>query len=72
MRHLEALNREEGLTVVCTLHDVDLIQRYATRLMALRDGRLVYEGDPEGFNAQTFKDIYGEEAEPATGLGAEA
>ncbi|MFQ5527011.1 MAG: phosphonate ABC transporter ATP-binding protein, partial [Thermoanaerobaculia bacterium] len=65
MRHLEALNRDEGLTVVCTLHDVDLIQRYATRLMALRDGRLVYEGDPAGFNAQTFKEIYGEEAEPA-------
>lgn len=68
MRHLEALNREEGLTVVCTLHDIDLIQRYATRLMALRDGRLVYEGDPSGFNAETFKDIYGEDAEPATGL----
>ncbi|MCP4200366.1 MAG: phosphonate ABC transporter ATP-binding protein [bacterium] len=72
MRHLEVLNREEGLTVVCTLHDVDLIQRYATRLMALRDGKLVYEGDPQGFNAQTFKDIYGEEAEPATGLAVEA
>lgn len=68
MRHLEALNRDEGLTVVCTLHDIDLVKRYATRLMALRDGALVYEGDPEGFNAQTFKDIYGEEAEPATGL----
>ena len=68
MRHLEALNREEGLTVVCTLHDVDLVKRYATRLIALRDGRLVYEGDPQGFNAETFKDIYGEEAEPMTGL----
>jgi phosphonate transport system ATP-binding protein len=68
MRHLEALNREEGLTVLCTLHDVDLIHRYATRLIALRDGRLVYEGDPQGFNAQTFKEIYGEEAESATGL----
>ncbi len=68
MRHLEALNREEGLTVVCTLHDIDLIKRYATRLIALRDGRLVYEGDPQGFNAQTFKDIYGEDAEPTTGL----
>ena len=70
MRHLEALNREEGLTVVCTLHDVDLIQRYATRLVALRDGRLVYEGEPQGFNAQTFKEIYGEEAEVSTGLAS--
>jgi len=68
MRHLEVLNREEGLTVVCALHDVDLIQRYATRLIGLRDGRLVYEGEPQGFNAHTFKEIYGEEAEVASGL----
>lgn len=72
MRHLESLNREEGLTVLCTLHDIDLIQRYATRLIALRDGKLVYEGKPEGFNSETFKDIYGEEAEPATGLVEES
>lgn len=70
MRHLEALNRDEGLTVVCTLHDVDLIQRYATRLIALRDGKVVYEGGPKGFNAQTFKEIYGEDAEVGTGLAA--
>ncbi len=66
MRHIEALNREEGMTVVCTLHDVDLIQRYATRLVALRDGRLVYEGRPDEFDADTFRDIYGTDAEPAT------
>jgi phosphonate transport system ATP-binding protein len=68
MRHIEALNRDEGMTVVCTLHDVDLIQRYAHRLVALRDGKLVYEGGPGSFNAETFRTIYGEDAEPATGL----
>jgi phosphonate transport system ATP-binding protein len=72
MRHIEALNREEGMTVVCTLHDVDLIQRYATRLVALRDGELVYEGGPGEFTADTFREIYGEEAEPVAGLVAEA
>ena len=68
MRHIEALNREEGMTVLCTLHDVDLIQRYATRLVALRDGRLVYQGGPGEFTAETFREIYGEDAEPAAGL----
>lgn len=68
MRHIEALNREEGMTVVCTLHDIDLIERYASRVIALRDGRLVYEGKPESFDADTFRRIYGEEAEPARGL----
>jgi phosphonate transport system ATP-binding protein len=66
MRHIEALNREEGLTVVCSLHDIDLVTRYATRLVALRDGRLVYEGSPKDFNHDTFREIYGQDAEPAS------
>lgn len=67
MRHIEALNRDEGLTVLCSLHDVDLVARYATRLVALRDGRLVWQGDPKEFDGETFREIYGHDAEPATG-----
>jgi len=69
MRHIEALNRDEGLTVLCSLHDIDLVARYATRLVALRDGRLVWDGTPAEFDRNTFKEIYGEEAEPASGSG---
>ena len=69
MRHIEALNREEGLTVLCSLHDIDLVARYATRLVALRDGRLVWEGVPSEFDKGTFREIYGEEAEPASNTG---
>jgi phosphonate transport system ATP-binding protein len=69
MRHIEALNREEGLTVLCSLHDIDLVTRYATRIVALRDGRLVWEGSPDTFDRSTFHEIYGEEAEPASTTG---
>jgi phosphonate transport system ATP-binding protein len=69
MRHIEALNRDEGLTVICSLHDIDLVERYATRLVALRDGHLVWEGRPGDFNRDTFKEIYGEDAEPASNTG---
>jgi len=68
MRHIEALNRDEGMTVICTLHDVDLVRRYATRLMALRDGKVVHEGDPKDFDADAFRQIYGEDAEPTENL----
>jgi phosphonate transport system ATP-binding protein len=69
MRHIESLNRDEGLTVLCSLHDIDLVERYATRLVALREGRLVWEGTPAEFDRRTFKSIYGEEAEPASNTG---
>ncbi len=69
MRHIEALNRDEGMTVICSLHDIDLVERYATRLVALRDGRLMWEGKPGEFDRDTFREIYGEDAEPASNSG---
>ncbi len=69
MRHIESLNREEGLTVLCSLHDIDLVTRYATRLIALRDGQLVWQGSPSDFDQKTFKEIYGQDAEPASNSG---
>ena len=63
--HLEGLNQEEGITVLCSLHFLDLVQRYATRVIGLRDGQIVYRGSREDIRAMTdeqFKEIYGEEA----------
>ena len=41
------LPRERGTTVVMVLHDLNLAARYADRLVAMRDGRVVAEGTPE-------------------------
>jgi phosphonate transport system ATP-binding protein len=59
------LNQEEGITVLCSLHFLDLVQRYATRVIGLREGRIVYRGSRADIRAMTdeqFKEIYGEEA----------
>ncbi|MFP4484244.1 MAG: phosphonate ABC transporter ATP-binding protein [Spirochaetaceae bacterium] len=64
--YLEKLNLEDKMTVICSLHYLDLVQRYATRVIGLRDGRVVYEGSREDIRKMTdeeFKEIYGEEAE---------
>jgi phosphonate transport system ATP-binding protein len=64
--YLERLNKEDGITVICSLHYLDLVQRYASRVIGLRDGRVVYRGTGEDIKAMTdeqFKEIYGEEAE---------
>jgi phosphonate transport system ATP-binding protein len=63
--HLESLNQEDGITVMCSLHYLDLVQRYSTHVIGLRDGKVVFEGDNEDIRKMTderFKDIYGEEA----------
>ena len=66
LRYLEQLNKEDGITVICSLHYLDLVQRYATRVIGLRDGEVVYRGTGEDIRRMTdqeFKEIYGEEAE---------
>ncbi|HEX4358057.1 MAG TPA: ABC transporter ATP-binding protein [Pseudonocardia sp.] len=44
---VERLHREMGRTVVMVLHDLNLAARYAGRLVAMRDGRIVADGRPE-------------------------
>jgi len=41
------LNREQGITVLLVTHEPDIAQ-YARRLIKFRDGRVVYDGGPEG------------------------
>jgi len=63
MTYLEQINNEEGVTVLCSLHFLDLVHRYADRVIALNEGRLVFDGLPQEIDDQKFKDIYGRDAE---------
>ncbi|MEW6568250.1 MAG: phosphonate ABC transporter ATP-binding protein [Chloroflexota bacterium] len=75
LQHLERLNREDRITILCSLHYLDLVQRYATQVIGLRAGELVYRGSREDIRRMTdreFKEIYGEEAERIGSLTGEA
>jgi len=64
--YLEKLNKEDGITVMCSLHFLDLVQRYCERVIGLREGRVVFEGskkDIQQLSDERFKQIYGEEAQ---------
>ncbi|MGW4796509.1 ABC transporter ATP-binding protein, partial [Nonomuraea sp. NPDC004297] len=43
---LVQLNREEGRTIAVVLHDLNLACRYAHHLIAMREGRIVAQGEP--------------------------
>jgi len=62
LQYLEQLNKE-GITVICSLHFLDLVHRYATRVVALKDGVKVFEGTAQEIDRAKFKEIYGEEAQ---------
>ena len=66
LKYLEQLNKERGITVLCSLHFQDLVHRYATRAIALKDGIVVFEGLPQEIDDAQFKAIYGQEAERVT------
>jgi phosphonate transport system ATP-binding protein len=63
MQYLEQINQEDGVTVICSLHFLDLVHRYADRAIALNDGLLMFDGTPKAIDDEKFKEIYGKEAE---------
>jgi phosphonate transport system ATP-binding protein len=70
LQYLEMLNQEDKMTIICSLHYLDLVQRYSTQVIGLRQGEIVYKGNRANIRAMTdeqFKDIYGEEAERVGG-----
>jgi phosphonate transport system ATP-binding protein len=72
LQYLEVLNKSDGATVICSLHFLDLVHRYATRVIALKDGVKVFEGLPNEIDRARFKEIYGEEAEEVRATAVEA
>ena len=62
MKYLEQLNKEDGITILCSLHFLSLARTYADRIIALKDGRMEFDGDPDEIDDQRFRDIYGEDA----------
>ncbi|MDP3173543.1 MAG: phosphonate ABC transporter ATP-binding protein, partial [Phenylobacterium sp.] len=70
METLSELNRDDGLTVVVTLHQVDYALRYCRRVVALKAGLVVYDGPPSGLDRDRLVDIYGPEFEDVFWEGA--
>lgn len=68
MDDLQNLNRDLGITVIVNLHSIDLALKYATRIVGLRGGELVYDKPITDVQRGDFDDIY---ARP-NGVGEEA
>ena len=59
MKVLLELN-DEGATLIVNLHDVKIARRFP-RIVALREGRIVFDGPPEQLAAERLEEIYAED-----------
>ena len=59
MELIEDLARKEGLTVVTSMHHMELTRRFATRAIGFCAGRVVYDGEPGGISPQVVTQVYG-------------
>lgn len=61
---LRELNRQQGLTIVTVLHDINLAARYSDHLAVLKDGRLYAIGSPQAvLTKEVIRETFGLEVE---------
>ena len=68
MEILASINREDGCTVIVSLHQVNVALRYCPRTIALRHGQVVFDGPSAGLTPAVLRDLYGAEADELLSL----
>lgn len=63
MEALRNINREDGMTVICTLHHVDTARHYCDRIIGMAQGEIRFDGAPHELTLDHMRDIYGMEGE---------
>ena len=63
MEILARIHREDGCTVVVSLHQIDMALRYCPRVVALHQGRVVYDGPARELTPALLRSLYGMQAD---------
>jgi len=61
MELMVSIAQTRGIPVVVNIHNVPLARRFATHVVGMTGGRIVYDGDPAGLTDEHLKQIYGGE-----------
>lgn len=59
MELLTTLNREQGITVIASLHQVQIVQRYFKHSVALQQGKVCFDGLTKDLDKAKLAEIYG-------------
>ncbi len=52
------INREDGITIICNLHSLEIAKKYCDRLIGLSEGKVVFDGKPNELTADISKKLY--------------
>ncbi len=62
MDHLHRISRDMKITILMNLHQVDVAIKYSDRIIGIREGSVVYEGEPRKLKKKMVAEIYGSDA----------
>lgn len=58
MEYLKKVNKKDKITVIINLHDVSLAKKYANRIVALKKGKIIFDGIGEELTDEILRKIY--------------
>lgn len=58
MDHLKTITQERQITCIVNLHQVEFAQKYATRIIGIRAGRIIFDGKPQDLDETMIAEIY--------------
>ena len=61
VRLISSISREKKRTLLVSLHTLDLLREGFDRVVALRGGRIVWQGEPQQITREILRDVYGAE-----------
>lgn len=61
MKDFEKVNKELNMTVLANMHHVDMALKFATRVIGINDGEIIYDGPASAVDNALLKKVYGRE-----------
>jgi phosphonate transport system ATP-binding protein len=58
---IKQMHDQHDLLTIINVHDVSLAKKFADRIIALRDGRVIFNGQAADFTEQEYVETYGSE-----------
>ncbi len=58
MEYFKKVNEKKNMTIMINLHDVNLAKKYCHRIIALKEGRVIYDGSAGDLSDELLKDVY--------------